>query len=73
MFYRIDIEDDNSYADTYETEQEVMDDAERFYGESFFDESDYDESFTVTSLKQAVDFWEANGYAIAKKLNCEEL
>lgn len=91
MFYRIDLGESGDLdeslmvTDTYKTEQEVIDDAMRYYQEHW-DEYDgdlnslpedersdyYDENFTIESFDAAVDFWQANDYMILKDMTKEK-
>lgn len=69
-YLKYDFEDDENYPDTFSSEQEVIEDANRYYHEHFIMDEDYNENFEIVSFKQSIDFWEANGYFIYKKLDC---
>lgn len=74
MYKRIDIEDEtNEYIEEYKTISEVIEDATRYYHEHFTMDDDYNEDFEVKTYKQAIEFWEANGYAILNTLPNKEL
>ncbi|MBR1620253.1 hypothetical protein IJ674_10235 [bacterium] len=49
---------------TYLNKTAVILDATRFYHEHFKQDDDYDENFKIKSFKQAVEFWDCNGYEI---------
>lgn len=70
-YLRIDAEDETGIPDKYETQQETINDATRFYHDHFNMGDDYDENFEVKDFAGALSFWEANGYMIieAKLLN----
>ena len=73
MYERYDIENEHiSLTDTYVNEQDVINDATRFYHEHFSIDNDYDENFEVTTFEQAEDFWLANGYDIRKNFQAEQ-
>lgn len=69
-YLKYDYEDDEYYPDTFNSEKDVIDDANRFYHEHFTMDDDYNEDFEVKSFHKAVDFWEANGYFIYKRIKC---
>ncbi len=69
VYIRIDYEDETApVCETYETKKEVMEDAERFYFEQFDMEEDFNPDFKVKTFKQAVEFWDCNGYSIYKSV-----
>lgn len=73
MYQRIDIEDEtNEFIDEYETLQDVIEDATRYYHEHFTMDEDYDEDFEVKTAKHAFEFWKANGYEILNTLPNKE-
>ena len=68
MYERINYEDETDESiDEYETKEDVINDATRYYHEYFYQDEDYDEDFEVKTYEQALDFWESNGYEIRIK------
>ena len=49
---------------TYLNKTAVILDATRFYHEHFKQDDDYDENFEIKSFKEAVEFWDCNGFEI---------
>ena len=54
--------------DTYKNKREVIEDADRYYHEHFWGDDDYNPNFSVTNFNKALEFWEANGYSISRKI-----
>ena len=56
--------DNGELIDEYNTIEDVITDANRFYYEQFSNQPDYDDNFEVKTTKQAIDLFEANGYEV---------
>ena len=67
-YIRLNEEDEpEMIVDTYKSQREVIDDADRYYHEHFAGDDDYDPNFEVKTFSQSLEFWEANGYSISRK------
>lgn len=67
MYQRIDyLADSDNLVETYQTKEDLIADATRFYHEHFNLDEDYNENFEVKTYEQALDFWQANGYSISE-------
>ena len=65
MYIKINYEDKTDEScEEYLTEDDVINDATRYYHEYFFKDDDYDINFKIETFEQALKFWEANGYKI---------
>lgn len=65
-YIRYDFINGNELVETYANLKELIQDTNEFYHETFREEDTYNENFKAKTLNDAVIFFEANGYGIAR-------